>query len=419
MNATRRDFVRLGLGSCTLLACGTSVPGFLARSALAAPTGDRSNGRVLVVLELNGGNDGLNTVVPYADDAYGRHRPRLRIPAGSLHKLDDHVGLHPELRAMQEMWKQGELAIVQSVGYPNANRSHFESMAIWQTGILKPDANAAGWLNRGVGRRATASDGDGSAIHVGDGELPRALTGDAFSAPSLDGLDQLVRRLGMPEGRDTPAHRTTLDRLASLPRGEPGSHLQFIQRSQVVTYASSARIEKILRAGISQAASDYPDSALARRLRLVAQLIQSGISTSIYYVQLEGFDTHFSQLGTHAALLSELGDAVSAFFGDLRRAREAGRVILLAFYEFGRRLTENANRGTDHGTAAPVFLAGPRVRAGLHGPYPNLTDLEDDDPRHAMDFRRIYATILERWLSCPSRPVLGAELAQLDIITGR
>ena len=216
MKASRREFVRLGLGSCTLLACGTSVPGFLARSALSAPQGDRSTGRVLVVLELTGGNDGLNTVVPYADDAYGRNRPRLRIPASSLHKLDDHVGLHPALNGLNDLWKEGELAIAQSVGYPNANRSHFESMAIWQTGMLRPDTHAAGWLNRGVGRRSSASDGDGSAIHVGDGELPRALTGDALSVPSLDGLDQLVRRLGMPERSDTSAHRASLDEVARL-----------------------------------------------------------------------------------------------------------------------------------------------------------------------------------------------------------
>jgi uncharacterized protein (DUF1501 family) len=399
-----------------LLACGTTVPVFLARSALAAPPGDRSNGRVLVVLELVGGNDGLNTVVPYADDAYGRNRPRLKIPPASLHKLDDHVGLHPGLGGLNDLWKKGELAIVQSVGYPNPNRSHFESEAIWYTGTLNPHGNAAGWLNRGVGRRATASDGDGSAIHVGDGELPGALRGDALSVPSLDGLDQLVRRLGMPERDDTPAQRAALDRVASLPRGEPGSHLQFIQRSQVVTFASSARIEQILRTAGTDAPPDYPNSGLGRRLRLVAQLIQSGLSTSIYYVQLDGFDTHRAQLDAHAALLSEFGNAISAFFGDLRRSREAGRVLLLAFSEFGRRLAENANQGTDHGTAAPVLLAGPSIRPGLHGPYPNLTELEDGDPRFAIDFRRVYATILDRWLDCPSRPVLGAEFPDLDLI---
>jgi uncharacterized protein (DUF1501 family) len=416
MKTTRREFAGLGLGSCALLACGTSVPGFLARSALAARQADRSTGRVLVVLELNGGNDGLNTVVPYADDAYSSKRPQLKISAKSLHKLDDHVGLHPALTGLNNLWKDRELAIVQSVGYPNANRSHFKSMAIWQTGMLRPDSDTSGWLNRGVGRRSSVLDGDGSAIHVGDGELPRALTGDALSVPSLDGLDQLVRRLGMPERADTSVHRASLDRVASLPRGAPGSHLQFIQRSQVVTYASSARIERILRSGDSHTSPDYPDSNLARRLRLIARLIQSGLSTSIYYVQLEGFDTHVNQLAAHAALLRELGGAVSSFFGDLRRSGEAGRVLLLAFSEFGRRLTENASRGTDHGTAAPVLVAGPSVRSGLHGPYPNLADLEDNDPRHAIDFRRVYATILDRWLGCPSRSVLGAEFPHLELL---
>jgi uncharacterized protein (DUF1501 family) len=220
----------------------------------------------------------------------------------------------------------------------------------------------------------------------------------------------------MPERGDTPAQRAALDRVAGLPRGEPGSHLQFIQRSQVVTYASSARIEQVLRADRAHASEGYPESVLGRRLRLVAQLLKAGLSTSVYYVQLDGFDTHRGQIDDHAALLSQLGDAVSAFFGDLRRAREASRVLLLVFSEFGRRLAENANGGTDHGTAAPVLLAGPSLRRGLHGPYPNLTDLEDGDPRFAIDFRRVYATILDRWLNVPSRLVLDESFPHLDIL---
>ncbi len=322
----------------------------------------------------------------------------------------------PALGGLNDSWQKGELAIVQSVGYPNPNRSHFESEAIWYTGMLEPPAGAAGWLNRGVGRGRPITDGDGTAVHVGDGELPGPLRGDALSVPSLDGLDQLVRRIGMPERGDTPAQRAALDRVAGLPRGEPGSHLQFIQRSQVVTYASSARIEQVLRADRAHASEGYPESVLARRLRLVAQLIKAGLSTSVYYAQLDGFDTHRGQLDDHAALLSQLGDAVSAFFGDLRRAQEAGRVLLLVFSEFGRRLAENANGGTDHGTAAPVLLAGPSLRHGLHGPYPNLTDLQDGDPRFAIDFRRVYATILDRWLNVPSRLVLGESFPHLDIL---
>ncbi len=416
MTPTRREFLHLGLGSSTLLACGTTVPVFLARSALATAAGDQSTGRVLVVLELTGGNDGLNTVVPFGDDAYRKHRPKLQIAAGSLHKVDGHIGLHPALGGLSELLKQGKLAIVQSVGYPNANRSHFESMAIWQTAVLEPDVHTAGWLNRGVARRTTASEGDGTAMHIGDTELPRALAGDALNVPSLTRLDQVVRRLGIADQAGAAAQRATLDRIARIPRGASGSHLQFVQRSQVVTYTSSARIEEILRGDSARRTTDYPDFGLAQRLNLIAQLIKAGLSTSIYYVQLEGFDTHQNQLEAHAALLAEFSQSLSAFFEDLKRSGEDKRVILLAFSEFGRRLTENASRGTDHGTALPVFVAGPGVRSGLHGAYPNLTDLEDGDPRHAIDFRRIYATVLDRWLDCPSRFVLGQEFAQLPLV---
>jgi uncharacterized protein (DUF1501 family) len=416
MTPTRREFLRLGLGSSTLLACGTTVPTFLARSAVAAPGDDRSTGRVLVVLELTGGNDGLNTVVPYGDDAYRRHRPKLQIGGGSLHRIDDHIGLHPSLGGLSELFKHGKLAIVQSVGYPNANRSHFESMAIWQTARLEPDTHTAGWLNRGAARRTAVAGGDGTAMHIGDTELPRALTGDALCVPSLTSLDQVVRRMGVPDRAGAAAQRAALDRIARLPRGTSGSHLQFVQRSQVVTYASSARIEEILRGDKSHQANEYPDFGLAQRLKLVAQLIKAGLSTSIYYVQLDGFDTHQNQLEAHRSLLAEFSQSLSAFFEDLESAGEDKRVILLGFSEFGRRLTENASRGTDHGTALPVFLAGPGVRSGLHGPYPNLTDLEDGDPRHAIDFRRVYATILDRWLDCQSRFVLGQEFAHLPLI---
>jgi uncharacterized protein (DUF1501 family) len=371
---------------------------------------------VLVVLELNGGNDGLNTVVPYSDDAYRKHRSKLQIAAGSLHKVDDHVGLHPALGGLAELLRKQQLAVVQSVGYPNPNRSHFESMAIWQTAALKPGIHTAGWLNRGVGQRSSATEGDGAAMHIGDRELPRALAGDALCVPSLTRLDQVVRRLGVPDCSGPSDQRVAIDRIASQPRGTPGSHLQFVQRSQVVTYASSARIEEILRGRKTEGEAGYPDFDLAQRLKLVAQLIKVGLSTSIYYVQLEGFDTHQNQLGVHATLLQELGGSLSAFFEDLGRAGEAKRVILLVFSEFGRRLTENASRGTDHGTAAPVFLVGPNVRPGLHGPYPNLTDLEEGDPRYDVDFRRIYATLLDRWLNCPSQLVLGEGFPHLKIL---
>ncbi len=254
MTSTRREFLRMGLGSSTLLACGDTVPTFLARSALAAPGDDRSTGRVLVVLELSGGNDGLNTVVPFGDDAYRKHRPKLQIAAGSLHKVDDHVGLHPALGGLSELLKESKaVRLFKAVGYPNANRSHFFRVDgnLADSARSNHDAHTAlGWpANRGVGRRIGRSRGGrAAAMHIGDTELPRALAGDALDVPSLTRLDQVVRRLGVPDHAGAAAQRAALDRIARLPRGASGSHLQFVQRSQVyVTYASSARIEEILR----------------------------------------------------------------------------------------------------------------------------------------------------------------------------
>jgi uncharacterized protein (DUF1501 family) len=193
--------------------------------------------------------------------------------------------------------------------------------------------------------------------------------------------------------------------------------LQFVERCNVVTYTSSARLEGVLRQ--AGTVTGYPENfGLARRLRLISQLIRAGLQTSIYYTQIGGFDTHANQANTHGFLLREVGDSLRAFLDDLGRAGEADRVLVLVFSEFGRRLAENASAGTDHGTAAPVFLLGPRVSAGVHGPYPDLQNLDDGDPRHAIDFRSVYATVLDRWLGCPSAQVLGGQFTPLPILKG-
>jgi uncharacterized protein (DUF1501 family) len=416
MNPTRREFLRLGLGGSTLLACGATVPTFLAHSARTLADGPaRPAGRVLVVLQLDGGNDGLNTVVPHRDDAYRRARPRVALPAQGLHRLNDDLGMHPALVGFNRLHENRQLAVVQSVGYPNPNRSHFEDMAIWHTARLDPNRATPGWLARCLDRRADPPGGDTPALHISESLLPQALHGSQRHVPSLASLEQFRRRLGIPESAGAAEQRTALDRLGSGQRGEPGSLLQFVERSSMITYTSSARLEGVLRG--RQAATGYPEFfGLARRLKLVAQLIKAGLGTSMYYTQIGGFDTHANQLGAHANLLREVGDSVRAFFEDLQRAGQADRVLLLAFTEFGRRLRENASAGTDHGTATPVFLVGPRVRPGVHGPNPNLTDLVDGDPRHAIDFRRVYATVLDQWLDCPSQAVLGARYEHLPIV---
>ncbi len=414
MQPTRRDFLR-GFGSSTLLACGTSVPAFLARSASAVGAG--AAGRVLVVVQLTGGNDGLNTVVPYRDDNYQKHRQKIRVPANALHKVDDNVGLHPALGGFASAMEAGELAVVQGVGYPNPSRSHFQSLAVWHTALPEQTVEAPGWLNRCLTARHPVAGGDTGALHVSISELPQALAGRDLTVPSLIGCDQVRRRLGLRSGPAATEQRAALDRVSCRPAAGEDPYLQFIRRSNLVTYTSSARLEEVLRQETT--AGGFPEYGLARRLALIAQLIKAGLSTSIYYTELDGFDTHVNQVGSHPALLRETGDSLGAFLGDLRRAGEADRVLVLVFSEFGRRLAENASGGTDHGTAAPVFLLGPAVRAGIHGPCLDLEDLIDGDPKFAIDFRRIYATVLDRWLACPSDKILGGTFAHLPLLSGR
>jgi uncharacterized protein (DUF1501 family) len=393
---------------------------FLARSA-GALAGERTagaNGRVLVVIQLDGGNDGLNTVVPYCDDAYRKARPKLQVTTGEVRKIDDRVGFHPALEPFAKLLEQQRLAIVQSVGYPNPNRSHFESMAIWQTARLNADKAAPGWLARAIDHRPTPQ-GDAPGLHIHDAfPLPQALAGGRQVIPSIARLEQFRRRLGVPEGAEPAAQVEALDRLAHQDRGAPGSLLQFVERCALITYASSERLEHLPQDKTSLSSGYLEYYGLARRLRLIAQLIKAGLSTAIYYTHLDGFDTHSGQFQQHSALLRELGSALPAFLDDLEKAGESERVLVLIFSEFGRRLAENGSGGTDHGTAAPVFLLGRLVNAGLHGPYLDLTRLEDGDPRHAIDFRSIYATVLDRWLGVPHRDVLGAAFEPILVLRG-
>jgi uncharacterized protein (DUF1501 family) len=236
--------------------------------------------------------------------------------------------------------------------------------------------------------------------------------------PSIARLEQFRRRLGMPQGNEAAAQIEALDHLARQNRGEAGSLLQFVERCSLITYASSARLERVQQDG-STVKVGYPEFyGLARRLRLIAQLVKAGLSTPIYYTHLDGFDTHSGQLQHHANLLRELAVSLKAFLDDLEKSGESDRVVVLVFSEFGRRLGENGSGGTDHGTAAPVFLLGQPVKAGLHGSYPDLTHLEDGDPIHAVDFRRVYATLLDRWLGVPHRDVLGAAFEQMPVVQG-
>jgi uncharacterized protein (DUF1501 family) len=414
MRANRREFLKSSLAASTLVSLGAAtVPTFLSRSATAAAEAGRANDRVLVVVQLIGGNDGLNTVVPHGLEGYARARRALRIPVGQGHKISKEIGLHPAMGSLARLLDDGRLAIVQGVGYPNPDRSHFRSMEIWESARLEPGALETGWLGRAIDLVPEPAGGASPALHVASRALPLALKSKRTEVPSLERLEQYRLQLG-GDAAESRGRRDALDQVARLDRESTDPLLGFLRRSTLAAYDSSRRLEQLVKA--PRDGSKYPSYPLAKRLELVAQIIKAGFGTRIYYTSLDGFDTHANQLGTHSALLTELSDSLAAFHSDLTSAGQADRVAAITFSEFGRRVAENASMGTDHGAAAPLFVVGPVSRPGLVGEHPRLDDLDDGDLKHHTDFRRVYATLLETWLGCPAAPIVGPGFAPLNLL---
>jgi uncharacterized protein (DUF1501 family) len=395
---TRRDFLKRS----SLIALAPTVPAFLARTARAVEA--ERDGRVLVVIQLDGGNDGINTVVPYADEGYARHRKQLRLPADRLLKLNDQVGLHPSFAQAAKLLEAQQLAIVQGVGYPNPSRSHAQSMAIWHTARLDPEEHAGpGWIGRALDGAATPPGRAAGSLLVGTQGIPAALRGRRSVPSALARLEDLNLSAGPAEARPLVAN-VEGDDLAA-----------FVHRSLLDAYATADRLGETARA--SGDGSAYPGTTLANRLRTVARLLKADFAARVYYVIQPGYDTHANQLPAHASLLGEWAGAVQAFFLDLAAARLAERVAVLSFSEFGRQVRENASAGTDHGTVGPVFLAGPGVRGGLAGTTPRLTDLPDGEPRMSVDFRQVYATVLGDWLGLATYPAVGGSFDRLPLFS--
>ena len=434
---TRREFLRTSvLGA----AATWTVPLFLEKTffaldAMAADSATQTvtgkDGTILVVLQMAGGNDGLNTVVPYADDAYQRARPRLALSSEQILKIDNYVGLNSKLTGLKSLYDEGHLAIVQGVGYPNPNRSHFRSTEIWQTASDADRTEAHGWLGRYFDNCCCGSD---PAVGVAIGEeMPQAFaaknpTGVTFSRPeqfrwraseaknSHVNAEQIFYRQLNSTDDDRVAAANNGASIGTLP-GEPKSDLSaldFLQRTALDAQLSSDKILAIARKYKSTV--PYPQGQLAASLSIIARMIAGGLTTRVYYASQGGFDTHAGQINTHARLIAEFNDAVSAFVSDLKQQGNFERVLLMTFSEFGRRVAENANGGTDHGTAAPMFVLGGKVNAGLSGKYPSLMDLDRGDLKFNTDFRSVYGTILDKWLKAPSKIVLGRNFPVLAIV---
>jgi uncharacterized protein (DUF1501 family) len=396
----RRQLLMRTLEGSSLLALGSVVPQFVARTAQAAATG---KDHVLVVLEMTGGNDGLNTVIPYADDLYHKARPTLRQTRDVVIRLDDHVGLNSAMQGFRSMWEQGQLAVVQGVGYPNPERSHFEAMDIWQS--ADPERHVqTGWLGRAASHMKNDSNGV-PILQIGGKGSPLALTGaPGGGAVTINDRNSFRLQVGAGKTSDQQAHRKLLEDLAAPGAAKNDDDLlSFIQRREVQTFAAVETLREVLDAGAE------PDAGLTQKLQLIAALIARGFGTRMFYVSLDGFDTHSGQASTHANLLTDLTYSISRFFEALKTSGHDGRVRLMTYSEFGRRVQENGSRGTDHGAGSCLFLAGPSVKGGVVGKHPSLADLDDGDLKFHTDFRRVYATLLDNWLGCDSKAVLGAK----------
>lgn len=402
---TRRDFLK----TATIAGMSLALPAFLTRTAEAksgAPDGDT----ILVVLQLGGGNDGLNTVVPYSNDDYHRARKRLALSKGDLLPIDGDIALHHELKGLRSLYDDGSLAIINGAGYPNPNRSHFRSMEIWHTATDSDRYSSTGWIGRYFDNCCGGSPDPGAAVNVGP-DLPQAFDSESGAGISFENPDSFKWEEGRGPNREETFRR--LNRPGSGHDPEK-STLDFLRHTTGNIITSSAEIREA--SSLKRKTAEYPGSRLGRQLRDIATLIAAGMPTRIYYTSHGGFDTHANQAGQHNNLLRQFSEAVAAFQQDLKVIGAHRRVVTMCFSEFGRRVEENASGGTDHGTAGPMFLLGEGIKPGLHGRYPSLTDLDGGDLKHSVDFRAVYAELIEKQLRADSAKVLGKKFDRIGVM---
>src|SRR6266542_1793465 len=383
MAITRRSL--LGRGAL-LVASGFLAPSFITRTALALdgqpgftdsgpvmldPT---KNNRIRVVLQLSGGNDGINTLVPFGDPAYATLRPTLGLPTNEVLKLTDQVGLHPNLKHFKGLYDQGRLAVIQGVGYPNPNRSHFRSMDIWHS--ARPESfERSGWLGRYVSACQCAQDNALPAISVGD-QLNTMFWTDTTLVPAVASIGAFSFLTDTKYKNDRTFQLQTLQNIYNQ-AGNWSANEGLIRRGTIQALAGSDELQKV--AASYQSPVTYPaNNGLASQLKMVAQVIAGNLGTRLFSVSMGGFDTHANQKDNQAKLLGQMGDAVDAFMQDLANMRKQDDVTIMTFSEFGRRAKQNGSAGTDHGTAEPMFVIGNKIQGGLYGSYPSLSDLDNN-----------------------------------------
>ena len=405
--ANRRQFIQQSVGAFAGFLAIDSIFARAARASTAITAGSAAS-RCLVVVNLQGGNDGLNTLVPYGDPNYYNMRPTINVAQADVLRIDSSIGLNPKLAGLKSLFDQQRVAILQGVHYPNPNLSHFRSTEIWQTAVPESIVDT-GWAGRYLDKAGLPQSNLFKGLAIGP-ILPKMLVAENTDVPTIDNL----RGFGFRNARDEQAHADQILNGDGNRYPFQSPYLQLVQQIEHDAHASSSELPHLI-AGYKPAVQ-YPQTPFAQGLNLAAAVLASDIGTKVLYISLGSFDTHVGQRGQQDRLLDQFSTGIKAFYDDLAAHKLDDSVLTMTFSEFGRRVQENANRGTDHGTAAPMFLIGGGVRGGLYGDHPSLTDLDFGNLKWHTDFRSVYATVLEKWLNVPSARVLGSNFDTLNFV---
>lgn len=399
MNNSRRSFLKR---SSIIAAGSVFAPCFVTdfTSQFQAYTGKR-----VVIVQLSGGNDGLNTVVPYRNDIYYKKRPQLAIADRDVLKLTDELGFNPAMSGMRSLFDEGLLTVINNVGYPNPDRSHFRSMDIWHTGSNTNEIWNTGWLGRYLDAACNNCESPHAILELDD-NLSLALKGQRLNGLAMTNPKAFLNKV----------KQARVDKLTGLNASlaQEDTNLGYLYKTLVETNHSAEYIRQKIKRYKTNA--DYPRNNFAKDLKTIAELIGSGMETSVYYASMTGFDTHAAQKAKQERLLQVYSDAMKAFVEDLKQNDLLKDTLILTFSEFGRRVGQNASGGTDHGTANNLFVIGETVKPGIYNQSPNLADLDNGDLRFETDFRRVYATVLDKWLGASSQTILKREFKALNFI---
>jgi len=397
----RRNFIQLG----SLATASFMVPKFLKafEGKAMVPPGNK----VVVILQLSGGNDGLNTIIPVRNDIYYKARPRIGITKNKAISLTDEAGIHPALTAFADAFNDGSLSILNNVGYPNPDRSHFRSMDIWHTASQSNEYLNSGWLGRYLDAQCNGCSKPTQALELDD-VLSLALKGEQSKGLAFKDPKRLFGTSNEKFFKEVSRHHQADHHHDEQP-------VEYLYKTMAETLSSADYIFK--QSKLHPSAADYPKTELGNNLKTIASLIYSEINTKVYYVSLGSFDTHINQEMQQQRLFREMNDAVAAFTKDLKANHRFNDVLFFTFSEFGRRVSQNASGGTDHGTANNMmFLSGGLKEKGILNALPDLSDLDEGDLKYNVDFKNVYATVLEKWLSADAQKILGKTYTPLNFI---